>query len=181
MDYNNVFSEKVATSRKQLEKLVNKNTTYVLPPNHVFTESLFHLYDFIIAMVSVKDGGYHWICIVPSVTPNAVSVFSTYGLDPTNNPYYDVRQVIPPKYFVQTYNVSDNYSGFQSPGSDVCGEYCVVFSQLAEGSIEKMYKMGYQNANSPILLKEGRPNETSLNNDKLALKQFNWMKKNFQQ
>ncbi len=173
-----LFSMKSATTRNDLSRLINKRTTTILQHDQMYTSFLHEHYSFIIAMISIKGGGYHWICLVPTPFNRTVGVFSSYGLNVTHNSYYDVRQIIPPSFNVVDISLLEDeftYDGFQSPGSNVCGEYCINFSQLAGGSMQGMYKLGFKNANSVDLLKNNQPSSISEDNDKLAIKNFDWL------
>ena len=126
------------TDRKQIEHmLINANFNghaIVLDSPHTVTDIILDKYDYVIGLINIHDGGHHWLAYHKNGS-DGVCVFDSYGLNPEHNSFYDVRECITdPHKVVYT---PQNYTGFQSPSTAVCGEYCVAFI-LNGGSVPAM-------------------------------------------
>jgi hypothetical protein len=158
----------------EIRAVVNPNRTLVLGDGGHITDKLLREYDFVIFMVSVHGGGYHWLCCTSQGTtlpvPTTLLLFDTYDQHPRHNPFYTVDSVIPKRYKLER---PKDYSGFQSTGTSVCGEYCVLFTEVCNGDIDQMKHLGFQSV-SDIIHPDFR--STTIDNDKLCLKLFDQYK-----
>lgn len=130
-----------STDKNDLYTMLNKcgyteQDVLILDAPGSVTDILLMKYHYIISLISLHDGGHHWICFYGGLSHFA-HIFDSYGLDPEHNSFYDIREVLrDPRILVKK---PSNYTGFQAPGTAVCGEYCVAFI-LCHGSVPEMKK-----------------------------------------
>ncbi len=132
-----------------MNKLIDEDKrkqTFLSDEDVMITIPMLDIFTFFCFLVKIHgQDSYHWVAArVTEKDIPSLYFFSSYGLDPSHNQYYDIRRYIDKNielycYKVETVSKFQPYIAFQDDGSPDCGFYAAAFINF-NGDINQMIK-----------------------------------------